>query len=173
MQKFELRSNGLLTVPDQKEGLSLVYAKALAVRAGYSTSVPRPDRDSVDLRIQAGGPRRPALDWQLKATADLGGPQAGFLRFRLSVKNYDDLRVSTLVPRLLMVLDLPRNESQWMTVTIEQLALRRRAYWLSLQQDHTKNVDQKTVTVRIPEEQVLDVEALQTLMEMCRKGELS
>ena len=55
-------TDGLLTSPDQKEGLSLVYAKALAVRAGYSTSVPQPDRDSVDLRIQAGGAYRPALD---------------------------------------------------------------------------------------------------------------
>ena len=27
----------LLTLPDQKEGMSLVYAKALATRAGYST----------------------------------------------------------------------------------------------------------------------------------------
>ena len=75
----------LLTVPDQKEGLSLVYAKALATRAGFLTSVPEPDRDSVDLRIQAGGPRRPALDLQLKATVDFGEPQAGVLPFRLPI----------------------------------------------------------------------------------------
>ena len=69
----------LLTVPDQKERLSLVYVKALAARAGFVTSAPEPDRDSVDLRIQAGGPRRPALDLQLKATAALDEPQAGFV----------------------------------------------------------------------------------------------
>ena len=51
----------LLSGPDQKEGLSLAYVKALAARAGFSTAVPDPDRDSVDLRIMAGGPRRPAL----------------------------------------------------------------------------------------------------------------
>ncbi len=59
--------DGLLTGADQMEGLSLVYARALAVRAGYSVSVPQPDRDSVDLRIQAGGAYRPASDLQLKA----------------------------------------------------------------------------------------------------------
>ena len=120
----------LLTGPDQKEGLSLAYVKALAARAGFSTSVPEPDRDSVDLRIMAGGPRRPALDLQLKATADLAEPQAGLLRFRLTIRNYNDLRVETQTPRLLVVLELPQDESQWMTVTTEELVLRRRAYWV-------------------------------------------
>lgn len=162
----------LLTVPDQKEGLSLLYIKALATRAGFATSVPEPDRDSVDLRIHAGGPRRPNLDFQVKATVDLGGPRAGFRRFRLSVKNYDDLRIPTRVPRFLMVLDLPKDESQWMTVTAEELVLRRCAYWLSLQEGHDEGVDQKKVTVRIPERQILDVETLQALMERARRGEI-
>ena len=116
----------LLTVPDQKERLSLVYVKALAARAGFVTSVPEPDRDSVDLRIQASGPRRPALDLQLKATSSLDEPQAGFVRFRLTAKNYRDLRVETQTPRLLVVFELPKDESRWMTVTGEELALRRR-----------------------------------------------
>ena len=77
----------LLTGPDQKEGLSVAYVKALAARAGFSTAVPEPDRDSVDVRIMAGGPRRPALDLQLKATADLAEAQDGFRQFRLRIKN--------------------------------------------------------------------------------------
>ena len=162
----------LLTIPDQKEGLSLVYVKALATRAGFVTSTPKPDRDSVDLRIQAGGPRRPALDLQLKATADLGKPQAGFLPLRLPIKNYDDLRADTQTPRLLVVLELPKDESRWMTVTTEELILRRRAYWLSLQQGHDEIVEQQTVTVRIPEDNVFDVEALRALIKRSRKGEI-
>ena len=162
----------LLTVPDQKEQLSLVYVKALAARAGFVTSVPEPDRDSVDLRIQASGPRRPALDLQLKATADLDAPRAGFALFRLKIKNYDDLRVETQTPRLLVVFELPADEAHWMTVTAEELVLRRRAYWLSLQQGFPENAGQQTVTVRIPVHNVLDVEALQGLMERSRKGEI-
>ena len=162
----------LLTVPDQKEGLSLVYARAMAIWAGYAISEPQPDRDSVDLRIQAGGLRRPALDLQLKATVDLGKPQAGFLMFRLSMKNYDDLRVTTQTPRLLVVLDLPIDASQWMTVTTEELVLRRRAYWLSLQEGHGEVVGQQTVSVRIPAQNVFNVEALRTLMEQSRRGQI-
>ena len=162
----------LLTDPDQKEGLSLAYVKALAARAGFSTSVPEPDRDSVDLRIMAGGPRRPALDLQLKATADLAEPQAGFLRFRLTIKNYNDLRVETQTPRLLVLLELPQDEAEWMTLTTEELVLRRRAYWASLQQGYDEVVGQETTTIRIPEDNLFDVEALQTLMERSRSGDI-
>ena len=105
-----------------------MYVEALAARAGYSTSTPQPDRDSVDLHIQAGGPRRPALDLQLKATVNVGEPRDGALAFRLPIKNYDDLRVPTQTPRLLVVLELPTDETRWMTVSPEELVLRRRAY---------------------------------------------
>ena len=56
-----------------------------------------------------------------------------------------------------------------MTVTAEELVLRRRAYWLSLQQ--AEDTDQQTVTVRIPERNVFDVEGLKALMERSGKGE--
>ena len=165
-------TDGLLTGPDQKEGLSLVYTKALAVRAGYLVSVPEPDRDSIDLRIQAGGAHRPALDLQLKATTSIGEPCDGSLSFRLSIKNYDDLRIETQTPRLLVVLELPNDDARWMTVTMEELILRRRAYWLNLQRDHGEITDRETVTVHIPKQNVLDVETLRELMERSRAGEL-
>lgn len=162
----------LLTRADQKEALSRVSAKALAARAGYSTSAPEPDRDSVDLRVQGGGPRRPAIDLQLKATTTLAEPKGGFLRFRLPIKNYRDLSEETQTPRLLVVLELPNDESQWMTVTDEDLVLRRRAYWLSLQSGHRQVANQETITVRIPERNLLNVEVLRGLMERSRAGEI-
>ena len=160
----------LLTVPDQEEQLSLAYVNALAACAGFVTSVPVLDRDSVDLHVQAGGTGRPALDLQLKATAALRRSQEGFVSFPLKIKNYDDLRGETQTPRLLVVLELPADESRWMTVTDEKLVLRRRAYWLSLQQGFSEQAGQQTVTVRIPESNLLDVDALRDLMERSRSG---
>lgn len=93
----------LLTKADQKEALSRVYVKALAASAGYLTSVPEPDRDSVDLRIQAGRPHRASIDLRLHSTSTLAEPLGGFLQFRLSIKNYRDLRQETRIPRLLVV----------------------------------------------------------------------
>ena len=57
-----------------------------------------------------------------------------------------------------------------MTVTPEELILRRRAYWLSLQQGSYGATSQETITVPVPESNVLDVNALQELMELSRKG---
>lgn len=48
-------AEALLSEPDQKEALSIVYVRALAAWAGYLTSIPEPDRDSIDLQIRAGG----------------------------------------------------------------------------------------------------------------------
>ena len=60
-----------LTEADQKEALSRAYVAAVAARAGYTTTTTNPDRDGIDLRIQASGRFRPALDVQLKRRPDL------------------------------------------------------------------------------------------------------
>ena len=79
-------TDALMTVLDQQEALSLVYAQAVAARAGYITEVPRTDRDSVDLCIRAGGRMRPVIDLQLKATVNLERPRDGFLHFHRASK---------------------------------------------------------------------------------------
>lgn len=162
-------TDALLTGPDQKEALSLIYARAVAARAGYVTEVPSTDRDSVDLCIRAGGRMRPLLDLQLKATINLKRSRDGFLHFRLCIKNYNDLRIEVQSLRLLVVLDLPKEEQRWMTITQDELILRHRAYWLNLQ-GREETANQSSVTVRIPEENLFNVESLRTLMEQSRTG---
>lgn len=130
------------------------------------------DLDSVDLRVHAGGNHRPSVDLQLKATTALEVGVDGRIRYRLPIKNYNDLRIRTMIPRLLVVLDLPKDESQWMTVTDDELVLRRRAYWLSLQSGFNDVGDQATVTVSIPDAQRLSVESLRHLMEQARSGRI-
>ena len=161
----------LLADANEQEALSLVYARALAARARYTTSAPEPDIDSVDLKILAGGEMRPALDLQMKATVNLGQPRDGFLSFRLKIKNYNDLRIPTQTPPLLVVLDLPKDKIEWMTVTENELALRRRAYWLSLR-GLEESTNKEDVTVHIPGKNLFNVESLRALMEQSRRGEI-
>lgn len=135
-------TDALLSSADRKEALSLVYARAVAARAGYVTSVRDLDRDGVDLHIQAGGAMRPAIDLQLKATENLGEPKEGRRSYPLKRWNYDLLRDESQTPRLLVVLDLPKDEKMWMTLTSDELILRRRAYWLQperMGRDHQPN----------------------------------
>ena len=142
---------------------------AVAAIAGYVTAEADFDRDGVDLRIQSGGPMRPALDLQLKATVNLRASPDGHYRFPLNRRNYDLLRIETQTPRLLVVLDLPRKEKRWATITAEKLVMRRRAYWLSLRNcDATDN--QSSITVRIPMRNVFDVDNLKALMDQSRRG---
>ena len=147
----------------------MAYALAIAASAGYTTSERDLDRDGVDLSIQAGGAMRPALDLQLKATINLGDPREGVFQFPLRIRNYDLLRIPTQTPRLLVVLDLPRNQGQWMTVTRNELILRHRAYWTSLSGlEETQNAE--SISVSIPEQNLFDATSLHTLMEQSRSG---
>lgn len=161
-------TDALLTPQDQEEALSCAYVRAVAARAGYTVDTANLDRDGIDLRIHAGRPLHPALDLQLKATVNLGEARDGYYHYPLNAKNYESLRIETIAPRLLVVLDLPREEEQWLTVTAGNLVMRRCAYWLSLKGfEERENV--ASVTVRIPTAHIFDAENLRSLMEQVRK----
>ena len=86
-------------------------------------------------------------------------------------RNYDLLRDPTQTPRVLVVLDLPRDDDQWIKVTTDELILRRCAYWLSLvRAPETDN--RSSVTVRIPMENVFDVKNLRLIMDRSRGGDI-
>lgn len=164
-------TDNLLTVRDVEERLSMVYAHAVAARAGYVIALHDLDRDGIDLRIQAGGAMRPALDLQMKATFNLRQSDGESFRFPLPVHNYNSLRMRTQTPRLLVVLHLPRDERQWVTITDEELVIRRCAYWLNLR-DWEETVNEHSITVAIPKGNRFDVTGLRALMEQSRTGKI-
>ena len=151
--------------------MSRVYVHAIATRARYTIANFELDRDGIDLKIQAGGAMRPALDLQLKATVNLGEPKGGCFRFPLKQRNYNLLCMEVQTPRLLVVLDLPKDKERWMTVTADELVLRHRAYWLNLR-GHEETTNQSSITVQIPEENLFNVEKLRVLMEQSRGGKI-
>lgn len=161
-------SDAIFSSADRQEALSRAYIQAVAAQAGYSTSYPDIDRDSVDITISAGGAFRPRLDIQLKATINLARNGKNF-RFPVSIKNYDDLRMAAQTPRILAVLDMPQSETEWMEVTAEKLVLRRAAYWVSLRGLADSDND-TSVTISIPTSNIFDVDGLRNLMEQSRNG---
>lgn len=158
-------TDALLAETDIEAAISHAYVTAVAAAAGYVTAKQDFDRDGVDLQIRAGGHVRPSLDLQLKATKAL--PSS--LRYPLKVRNYNLLREPCMVPRILVVLELPRERAAWVSVTSEELVLKRCAYWLSLaDMPHTDNTE--TVSLSLIETQRFDVRALRDLMEKARSG---
>ena len=101
----------ILTSGDRKEALSRAYVAVVAASAGYTLAVQDFDRDGVDVQIRTGVAMRPSLDIQLKASAHLGEGREEEFRYPLPCRNYDLLREQTLVPRILVVLDLPEDEA--------------------------------------------------------------
>ena len=160
-----------LTDADRKEALSRAYVHAVAARAGYATAIYDFDRHGIDLRIQAGEPRMHAIDVQLKATTTLPAPINNISRYPLNSRNYRTLIADSQTPQLLIVLDLPTNEEDWMTISNESLILRRCAYWVNLK-GYPERTNLTTVTIDIPIDQRLDIVSLNDLMERSRKGEI-
>jgi hypothetical protein len=165
-------NDGLLTGNDREEALSRAYIQAIAAGAGYIVATMDFDRDGVDVEIKAGGAMRPSLGLQLKATINLGTPVGGVFRYPLKRRNYDLLRLPTQVPRLLVVLDLPSDELEWLSITSDALILRRCAYWTSLAGAlDTDNTG--TVTITVPATNSFNIVSLRALMEKSRTGAIT
>ena len=115
---------------------------------------------------------RPSLDVQLKATVQLGKSGEDEFRYPLPLRNYDLLREQTLVPRILVVLDLPRNEGRWLDVSAEALVMRRCAYWSDIA-GFPETANKETVTITIMKQNQFNIGSLKDLMERARKGVMS
>jgi hypothetical protein len=165
-----------MTENEQKQQLSVAYVHAVAARAGYACQIANIDDDSVDVQLAASGKvhdkavlRSPKIDVQLKATAQRV-LKDDHLAFPLPLKNYNDLREESLVPRLLVVLLLPQEDTRWLEQTEEQMISRHCAYWSSLfGKPPTDNA--ASVTVRLPRQQPFTVDGLRTLMEKVSRKE--
>jgi Domain of unknown function (DUF4365) len=152
----------------KKERLSLAYINAVAARAGYEALPTAIDIDSIDGVLRSTTGRRPQIDFQAKATStDVVGDDD--VTFDLSVKNYNDLRAETVNPRLLILFVMPSDEELWMSLSQDELVLRHCGYWLSLRgMPDTENSTK--IKVRIPREQVFDVNQLTMLMGKAEAG---
>jgi Domain of unknown function (DUF4365) len=165
-----------VTVNEQKQQLSVAYVHAVAARAGYTCQVQTVDLDSVDVKIGAVGYvhdqavfRSPEIAVQLKATSTLRMGK-NYLTFPLKRKNYDELRALNLIPRLVVVLVLPKDPQEWIETNEECMISRRCAYWASLLgMPETSNT--RSVSVHLPRSQRFDVEQLQRLMQRVSRQE--
>ena len=147
----------------QKSRFSLAHIGAVAASAGFQVEEVVVDRDSVDGTLKADFGRRPRIEFQAKATArDV--VRDSFIHYPLPVKNYDDLRLEAINPRILIVAVLPPKIEDWVNQTDEEMCLRHCSYWMSLTgQPATSN--HNTVTVRLPLGNVFNSAQLADLMQ--------
>ena len=153
----------------QKELFSLAYIRAVAAVSGYQVTRPEIDFDSVDGVLVSSERRRARIEFQAKATSRdvLKGEN---IRFPLKMKNYDDLRDDDIIiPRILIVVLMPREPEDWLTQTPDELCMRHCGYWLSLEgRPEVPNKD--TTTVCIPTSNIFDSGHLRDLMTKAGDG---
>lgn len=162
---------------DLQAQFSIAYVEAIAATAGFwvETGGRGRDKDSVDLTILRRGPlglkQSPALDVQIKShRVSALDAEAVHIPYRLWKKNYDDLRIEMAtqtsiglqVPRILVVVLVPRDSAEWVHHTEDAAALRRCGYWMSLRGAPAITTD-RTV-VHLPRANVFNVPGLIDLM---------
>jgi len=166
---------------DVEAELSYAYLHAVAAATGMGCSVAdrHLDNAGVDAMICARDQFAEdsvltdiTLHVQLKATSKRTAASNGKFSYAFNdVKQYDKLRrVQTVPHRILVVLFLPEDVTEWLQHTEQVLSLKRCAYWVSLRGAPT-TANTSSITVHIPETQIFSPEGLRKLMVRISKQE--
>jgi Domain of unknown function (DUF4365) len=164
----------MLTRGHCQEGLCRAYIQAVAARCGMSISVANPDY-GIDLTLNeiavSGNHHYESglkIDVQAKTTVREGA-KGSLIRYDLEVGAYRVLREPTGCPRILVLLELPQDETEWTAQTHERMSLRHCAYWLSLR-GSGPTTNRRSVRLSIPRANVFSVTALQGLVQRVKSG---
>ena len=168
----------MLTLDHIKEGLSRAYIAAVAHRAGFNMSLSAfdygMDGTFIDIKLRNGRYVESGfkIDFQAKASQECTFDTV-HCSFQLKNKNYNDLAdPDTGTPRVLILLSLPENDTDWLSVTVDQLAMKKAAWWISLKGKPLVAEKDSKKMIKIPIAQIFNVDALVGMMDRCRKGEL-
>ena len=93
------------------------------------------------------------------------------VRYPLNLKNYNDLRINALVPRILVVVLVPENLADWLVQSEDELLMRHCGYWVSLR-GLPETVNATTVTVELPRSNQFTVEAVVSMFQRISNGGL-
>lgn len=169
-----------MAVPIQsiEESLSVAHVGAIVSKAGATFNLV-PNDYGVDVSIRNIQPFNGKLmdlgtsfDCQLKSTINWS-EKDGHIVYDVEIDTYNKLifrENNSSIPCLLVVLCLPRDESQWLTFTDKGLLLQKSCYFYHLKGDLNKN--KKQARIKIPVENLLTPEAIQQLIAKVKLGEL-
>jgi hypothetical protein len=177
LRKAVILNNKMLTRNQIESELSLAYLHAVAANEGFAVDVPHIDSDSVDAEICAKGKldvtskkQSPKIQVQLKATINALANINGDIAYPLPIKNYDDLRADTVLPRLLIILVLPQQQADWLIHHPDELILKKCAYYVNLK-GLPASMNAGHETVYVPTANMLTPAALKDLMIKASKLE--
>ena len=152
-----------------QEQFSLAYVTAIASAAGYQVEPFKFDPDSIDCALLGKTGKRARIEVQLKATSVKNYIKDDHIAYPLPLKNYEDLRVDTWTPRMLVVLYMPEQHPQEsMEWSVNELCVQHCAYWMNLR-GLPEKANHNNVTVHVPLNQPLSVDNMRKLMATVEK----
>lgn len=163
-----------------KEDLSICYLKTIVAINGIALERIEHDEDSIDVVIkklvylQNGGKFNSQISVQLKATSSTSqyNIRDTDISYSLKSKNYNDLCTPASMPSILALLILPENEDEWVTWSPEELMIKGKMFWTSLQGKEKTNNASK-ITVKIPPKNVLNAITVEDLIKkVAEEGKL-
>ncbi|APE24554.1 MULTISPECIES: DUF4365 domain-containing protein [Streptomyces] len=148
------------------------FVAAIAAAAGFQVAVPYPDigkdmilgRDHEDPELDV----QIALQVKTRRIGDLD--PAGGLKITLTIDQFKRLRGRRQVPCYLVVVLVPQDPAAYVRVSGFELVLWHSAYWVSLE-DRPLPIQQgqKSVTVTVPRENLLTVDAHEFFHRACEE----
>jgi len=163
-----------LTDQNVESELSYAYLHAITAHAGVACCVSgrHLDNAGVDAHLTSWGPfpdggyrQEVNINVQLKATTKEPALVGSNYSYSLNgIQQYDNLRTDAVsLPRILVVLFLPKNREEWISHTNEALSLHKCAYWVSLR-GASPSSNTTAQTIYLPKNQRFDVSGLRSLM---------
>jgi hypothetical protein len=161
-----------MTEEQIKATISQHFVQLIAGRRGFKCAKPEPDH-GCDLTVtKVAAVKRNdrtryvdsgcSIDLQLKSTCEAQVTRTEHLiKYDLESKTYNDLvfrlNSAAIVPLILVVLVLPDDPNQWVTITADELVVRRAAYWYvpPARAAETNNVH--SIRIDIPTANVIDL----------------
>lgn len=171
----------MISESHQKESLGKAYILAISAQAGVSISISDHDygvdgtfklvtsRDDTNGKryFEAGF----ALDYQLKSTINWE-LKDNLIIYDLEAKNYNDLiwrfNQKNSNALILLLICLPKNSSDWIDLSEEELIIRKCCYWCQLNSDTTTN--SSTCRIHIPVNNLFTPEVLTSHMNKIQTG---
>lgn len=166
-----------------EESLSVSYVSAVAAKAGASLDIPFRDF-GVDVSIREISetvddkgnislvPMQVAFDCQLKSTKNWEDKDDKIV-YAIDVKAYNKLiyrQNHSTTPCILVLLCLPKEKKDWLSITKDELILRKCCYYYIIKGDPTYNTS--TITIRIPNQNLFTPDAVNDLIEKSKEGEI-
>ncbi|MCC4771047.1 DUF4365 domain-containing protein [Methanosarcina sp. DH2] len=172
----------MITMQHSEEFLSIAAMNAIAAMAGVELECRATHDYGIDGTIREirdfpaiGKVPGLTMDYQLKSTVNWNC-RKDFIIYNLEVKNYNKMVIRfkdniAKTPYVLILLCLPKKRDEWLSISPEEIILRKCCYWYEVSADDDISENEYTITIKIPKNNIFLPETISKMFEYMRCGD--